>query len=109
ADGTAPGRQCMERGGIFDPHQSCKASPPAHIDFTAQNGYYTGEFVMSQQDGSTRKLTATDPSARGYRTTMETDRAIAWVKQQAAGQPWMLSLGYSAVHSPLQVPPRSLI
>jgi arylsulfatase A-like enzyme len=108
-DGTAPGRTCMERGGIFDPRQSCQASRPAHIDFSAQNGYYTGEFVVSRPDGSTRKVTATDPSARGYRSTMETDRAIAWVKEQKDGKPWMLSLGYSGVHTPLQVPPRSLV
>jgi len=109
ADGTAPGRTCMERGGVFDPGQSCQSSVPGHIDFGAQNGYYTGEFIQSWADGSTKKVGASDPSARGYRTTMETDRAIAWVRQQAPGKPWMLSLGYSAIHAPLQVPPKSLV
>ena len=106
---ATPGRACLERGGIFDPGQSCQAQVPGHIDFDAQNGYYTGEFVQSLPDGSTRKTTARDPSARGYRSTMETDRAIAWAKQQPAGKPWMLSLGYSALHTPLQLPPLDLI
>lgn len=106
---TTPGRTCMERGGIFDPGQSCQTTQPGHLDFTAQNGYYTGEFVQSWADGSTRKVTATDPSARGYRSTMETDRAVAWASQQGPDTPWMMSVGYSAIHAPLQVPPVSLV
>ncbi|GAA4324251.1 hypothetical protein GCM10023144_05680 [Pigmentiphaga soli] len=109
SDGTAPGRSCMERGGIFDPGQSCQSSVPSYIDFTAQNGYYTGEFIVSEADGSAVKVTASDPAGRGYRTTMETDRAIAWAKQQGGDKPWMLTLGYSAIHAPLQLPPKSLI
>jgi len=109
SDGTAPGRACMERGGIFDPGQSCQASVPSYIDFTAQNGYYTGEFIVSEADGSARKVAATDPAARGYRSTMETDRAIAWAKQQSGDKPWMLTLGYSAIHAPLQLPPKDLV
>ena len=108
-DITTPGRTCMERGGIFDPGQSCQTSRPGRIDFTTQNGYYTGEFVQSWPDGRTRKVTATDPSARGYRSTMETDRAVAWAKQQATDTPWMMSVGYSAIHAPLQVPPVALL
>lgn len=106
---TTPGRTCMERGGIFDPGQSCQVSRPAHLDFSTQNGYYTGEFIQSWPDGRTRKVTATDPSARGYRSTLETDRAIAWASQQAQDTPWMMSVGYSAIHAPLQVPPLALI
>jgi len=106
---ATPGRSCMERGGIFDPGQSCQATPPGHLDFSAQNGYYTGEFIQSWADGRTRKTTAADPSARGYRSTMETDRAVAWASQQGEDKPWMMSVGYSAIHAPLQVPPLSLI
>lgn len=106
---STPGRSCMERGGIFDPGQSCQVSPPAYLDFTAQNGYYTGEFVQSWSDGRTRKVGANDPSARGYRSTMETDRAVAWVRQQSKETPWMMSVGYSAIHTPLQVPPVALV
>ncbi|WP_051952977.1 sulfatase family protein [Xenophilus azovorans] len=110
SDGVAPGRACMERGGIFDPMQSCQNSVPAHLDFTAQNGYYTGEFIVSEADGSARKVTASDPTGRGYRSTMETDRAIAWARQQQGrGKPWMMTLGYSAIHAPLQLPPKALL
>lgn len=105
----APGRSCMEQGGIFDPNASCQASMPAYLDFEEQNGYYTGEFVRSLPDGSSSKITASDPAARGYRTTLETDRAIAWAQQHPSDQPWMLSLGFSGIHAPLQQPPVSLI
>src|SRR3546814_12828565 len=81
----------------------------AYLDFTTQNGYYTGEFVQSWSDGSTRKVGAEDPSARGYRSTMETDRAVAWVRQQSKETPWIMSLGYSAIHAPPQVPPVTLL
>lgn len=104
-----PGRACLERGGIFDPNQFCQASTPNHIDFEAQNGYYTGKFVWSDSDGNAGEVLATDASARGYRSTLETDRAIAWANAQPADTPWMMSLGYSAVHTPLQVPPLALI
>lgn len=104
-----PGRACLDRGGIFDPNQSCQASTPSHIDFTAQNGYYTGKFVWSDHDGNAGETLATDASARGYRSTLETDRAIAWASAQPKDKPWMMSLGYSAIHAPLQVPPLALI
>ncbi|MCK9512279.1 MAG: sulfatase-like hydrolase/transferase [Pigmentiphaga sp.] len=104
-----PGRICMEQGGIFDPNASCQATTPAYLDFDVQNGYYASEFVTSFPDGSTNKITASHPDARGYRTTLETDRAIAWASQQPSDQPWMMSLGYSAMHTPLQLPPRALI
>jgi arylsulfatase A-like enzyme len=106
---TTPGRTCMERGGILDPNQSCKATPPSYVDFTAQNGYYTGRWVKSTANGNGSVVPASDPSSRGYRSIQETDRAIAWAKQQPAGKPWMLTVGYSAIHAPLQVPPVSLI
>lgn len=109
SDGTAPGRTCMERGGILDPGQSCQSAIPGHLDFGTQNGYYTGMFVVSDAKGNARKIATNDPDARGYRSTMETDRAIAWVKQQSGEQPWMMTLGYSAVHAPLQLPPKDLL
>ncbi|MER1968178.1 sulfatase-like hydrolase/transferase [Castellaniella sp. GW247-6E4] len=104
-----PGRSCMERGGILDPGQSCKANPPTYIDFTAQNGYYTGRWVKSTAGGDGYVIPASDPSSRGYRSILETDRALTWAGQQPSGRPWMLTVGYSAIHTPLQVPPVSLI
>ena len=109
ADAPTPGRACLERGGIFDPAKSCRSPRPAHLDFQRQNGYYTGEWVINRPDGSVQTLPASDPSSRGYRTTQETDRALRWLQQQPAGRPWMLSVGYSAIHTPLQPPPAALL
>ncbi|AEC19687.1 putative lipoprotein [Pusillimonas sp. T7-7] len=109
ADAPTPGRTCMEHGGIFDPGQSCKPVKPAYLDFETQNGYYTGEWIINLPDGSVQVLPASDASSRGYRSIMETDRALAWLKQQSADQPWMLSVGYSAIHTPLHQPPVALL
>ncbi|WP_442598119.1 sulfatase-like hydrolase/transferase [Parapusillimonas sp. JC17] len=106
---STPGRTCLERGGIFDPGQSCRAARPSYIDFSVQNGYYTGEWIINRPDGSVEVIPPSDPRSRGYRTVMETDRAVNWVREQAPNQPWMLSVGYSAIHTPLQQPPESLL
>jgi arylsulfatase A-like enzyme len=108
-DAATPGLMCIERGGLFDPGQSCQASLPAYLDFSRQNGYYTSELIINRPDGAVEVLPASDARSRGYRSTLETDRAVAWVKQQPADQPWMLSVGYSAIHTPLQPPPASLL
>jgi len=106
---TTPGRTCMERGGILDPGQACQATAPDYIDFEAQNGYYTGRWVTSTANGEGYVTPASDPSSRGYRSILETERALAWASQQPDDQPWMLTVGYSAIHTPLQPPPASLI
>ena len=36
---------------------------------------------------------------KGYYTTVVTDLAEDWIKQQQAGEPWMLMLGHKASHS----------
>lgn len=108
-----PGRTCLERGGIFDP----SGTPPsdtrrAELDFDTQNAYYTGAWVVNHEDGSNERITPADPRARGYRTSVETDRAISWLESAGAGhpdKPWMLSVGYSALHTPLQPPPAALL
>lgn len=104
-----PGRTCLEGGGIFDPGKSCQSATPSHLDFSLQNGYYTAEWIVNEADGATRVIPVSDPAGRGYRTVQETDRAVAWIKRQRDDQPWMLSLGYSAIHTPLQPPPASLL
>ncbi len=109
ASASTPGRACLEQGGIFDPGQSCQPTRPAYLDFSIQNGYYTGEWVINQPDGNVEVVAPSDARSRGYRSTLETDRAVRWVKQQASSQPWMLSVGYSAIHTPLQPPPVSLL
>ncbi|MFA7668025.1 MAG: sulfatase-like hydrolase/transferase [Burkholderiaceae bacterium] len=104
-----PGRMCMEQGGIFDPGQSCQSATPSYIDFTKQNGYYTAEWIINHPDGSVEVQPVAAPGARGYRVVQETDRSVAWLKQRNPQQPWMLSVGYSAIHTPLHQPPTSLV
>ena len=110
-----PGRTCVERGGIFDPNSlSFDANRALELRFDHQNGYYTGEWKINNMDGSNQTLRATDAGARGYRTVQEAERAIAWIQQmqqreQSEQTPWMLSLGFSALHAPLQPPPAALL
>src|SRR5690606_24787349 len=79
ADAGTPGRACLERGGIFDPGQSCRAPRPPHLDFSVQNGYYAGEWLTNRADGSVATAAASEPASRGYRTVQETDRAVRWI------------------------------
>lgn len=110
-----PGRSCVERGGIFDPRTTTySAARAAELNFNNQNGYYTGAWVINDMDGSNQTLLPHETAARGYRTVQETDRAIAWIdrmqqRPEAEQTPWMLSLGYSALHAPLQPPPATLL
>ncbi|WP_218574473.1 sulfatase-like hydrolase/transferase [Halopseudomonas laoshanensis] len=108
ADGSSvPGKMCLERGGLFDPNQQCASTLPAYLDFTRQNAYYTAEVVISEESGS-RQLEVDNPATRLYRTQLESNFAIDWIQAQSDEQPWMLSLGYSASHAPLQPTPASL-
>ncbi|MFN3580796.1 MAG: sulfatase-like hydrolase/transferase, partial [Pseudomonas sp.] len=104
---SVPGKVCLERGGLFDPAQQCAAQIPDYLDFTRQNAYYTAEVVISNEDGS-RRLEVDDPATRLHRTPLESNFAIDWIQSQPDDQPWMLSIGYSAAHTPLQPVPASL-
>lgn len=104
-----PGRTCLERGGILDPNQPCQTTPPSKLNFDTQNAYYTGDWVINDESGATRTLAPSDPSGRGYRLVQEADRAIAWIKSQPRRQPWMTTLGFSAIHEPVQPPPEDLV
>lgn len=108
-----PGRTCVEMGGILDP-LTTTFSPErrAELDFAIQNGYYTAAWKINRSDGGDETIPPSDPRARGYRTVKETDQAIGWIhhtQSQSPNTPWMLSLGYSALHAPLQPPPASLL
>ncbi len=111
AQSPTPGRACLNRGGIFDPKQACRSPAPATVDFTLQNGYYAGELVINRPDGSYTVLPPQDPSgaARGYRSIIESNAAIAWIKTRPAGKPWMATVAYSSAHTPYQQPPTSLL
>jgi hypothetical protein len=107
-----PGRTCLQRGGIFVPESRCSGGPPPeNVDFTLQNGYYVGQLVVNQPDGSAQVYPPQDTSgaARGYRSIMESDWAIDWIKSQSADVPWMATVSYSSAHSPFQQPPTALL
>jgi hypothetical protein len=111
AEAPTPGRTCLERGGIFVPDTLCTSEPPPALDFTEQNGYYVGQLVVNQPDGSYQVYPPQDPSgaARAYRSIIESNWAIDWISSQSADAPWMATVSYSSAHSPFQQAPASLL
>lgn len=103
----AAGLQCLNSGGIFVPNASC-GTPPSTLAFNRENGYYVSPLVIIN-DGQVEEVPLTDPRARGYRTQIETDAAIAWINSRPRYQPWMATVSYSAAHTPWQQPPGSLL
>lgn len=110
---NTPGRSCVEMGGLFDPNTlTATEARREQMQFENQNGFYTAQWKINHEDGSNETLEAYDAKARGYRTILETDYAIDWIQRAATahpGKPWMLTLGYSAMHTPLQPPPAHLL
>ncbi|MFM8445730.1 MAG: sulfatase [Methylococcus sp.] len=108
----SPGRACLEKGGIFVPGvSSCSSPRPANLNFSVQNGHYTGNWVINKEDGvTTETQPVPDSRGRGFKTQQEVSRAVAWINQHKAGsRPWMMSLGLSAIHEPVQQSPKSLV
>lgn len=103
----AAGLQCLDSGGIFVPNQICGVRP-ATLNFTRENGYYVSPLVIID-GGKVEEVPLTDPRARGYRTRIETDAAIDWIKNRKPNKPWMATVSYSAAHTPWQQPPGSLL
>ena len=103
-----PGRSCMESGGILVPNASCGAMPD-YLSFTKQNGHYTGNWVLNKLDGTTEMQPPQDPRGRGFKLTQEVTRAANWIKQQPKNRPWMVSVGMSTMHEPVQPPPTYLV
>lgn len=103
----AAGLQCLDSGGIFVPDQACGVAPST-LNFTRQNAYYVSPLVIIDS-GKVEEVPLTDPRARGYRTRLETDAAINWIKTRASNKPWMATLSYTAAHTPWQTPPGSLL
>ena len=104
----AAGLQCLDAGGIFVPNQAC-GTPPATLDFQRENAYYVSPLVINR-GGSVETVPLSDPRSRGYRTRIEADAAIAWIKARGnTGKPWMATVSFSAAHTPLQQPPGKLV
>ena len=108
---VSPGLTCLASGGILQPDASCgTGEPPANLDFTKQNGYYVSELVENPAPGAPAIVkSANDPASRGYRTTREADFAIEWINAQPADTPWMVTLAFSAAHTPYQPAPPALV
>ena len=105
----ATGLQCLSKGGVFVDRHRCGTPLPAsaRLDFSRENAYYVSPLVVID-GGRTEVVPLTDPRARGYRTTIETDAAIRWIKARSAGTPWMATVSYSAAHTPWQHAPKRL-
>lgn len=103
----APGLQCLDSGGILVPNEECVDTPPL-LPFDRENAYYVSPLVVIE-NGETEIVELTDPRARGYRTTIETDAAIEWINSRPEDKPWMATVSYSAAHTPWQQPPKRLL
>lgn len=105
----APGRICLDSGGIFDPGQPCRSPPPSYIDFSTLSGYFVSPLVINNEDGSVEQIPPTDIRARTFRGDELINAAINWIKQQPKGQPWMVSLSFATAHTPPMQPPSQLL
>ncbi len=106
--GDSAGKRCMMSGGIFVPSTSCQDASPSGLNFsTTQNAYYVSPLVINQGDVVTT-VPLTDPRNRGYRTTIEADAAISWIKSRPSTKPWMATVSFSSAHTPLQQAPIGL-
>ncbi|HEX8895405.1 MAG TPA: sulfatase-like hydrolase/transferase [Terriglobales bacterium] len=107
-DQPIPGLSCLVSGGIFVPSQSCQATPPT-LYFSTLNAYYVSPLFIEKRPNSVEAVDPMDSRSRTYRSILETDAAISWINGQAPNQSWMATLAFSAIHSPYQPPPASLL
>lgn len=107
--GDVAGKQCLDKGGILEPHAVCGSARPAGLNFGKANGYYVGPLVINSADKGIEVVPLSDPRSRGYRSTLETDAAIRWIKARSPDKPWMATLSFSAVHTPYQQAPGRLV
>lgn len=109
-DANPPGRRCRDEGGIFDPRKaSCQSSAPSYVDFNAMSAHFVSPLVINRPDGSVEQVPLTDRRARTYRGSLVVDEAVAWIKARPRSKPWMATVSFATVHTPLQPPPRSLL
>jgi arylsulfatase A-like enzyme len=116
---AGPGRACLEQGGILVPEAACQATVPPQVKFDNFNGYYVAPLDINYPDGAVELVAGfqddgfekppTDPRARQYLTTQQTNAAISWIQQQSGKAPWMATLSFSAAHVPVQQPPKALL
>ncbi|MCK9539328.1 sulfatase-like hydrolase/transferase [Dokdonella sp.] len=109
AFGDSPGLQCLTRGGILVPNETCQVSPPANLAWNRENAHYVSPMTRNH-DGVIDEPDLLDPAGRGYRATIEVDTAIEWINARAnADHPWMATVSFSNGHTPMQHPPGALL
>jgi arylsulfatase A-like enzyme len=71
---------------------------------TQYNGYYRWSHVVNTPHEITESV------SRQYIVTAQTDAAIDWIQNKSGPQPhpWMVTVSYSAIHTPYQLPPPDL-
>ena len=106
--GDSPGKQCVIGGGILKPGAVCQSTVPPELRFDTANAYYVSPLAIGR-NGIVETPPNSDARSRGYRTTIETDAAIAWIKGRSTVTPWMATVSYSAAHTPYQQPPGNLV
>ncbi len=104
-DVIAPGRSCRDAGGIFDPNTSCQSSVPERLDFSLLNAHSVSPVVYNYADGSVEILPPSDPRSRQFRASFAVDAAAEWINSRAPDQPWMATVSFASIHTPLVPPP----
>ncbi len=107
ASGDVAGKRCLVSGGIFVPNAACQSTAPANLNFNKQNAYYVSPLVINSGTTVT-EVPLTDSRARGYRSQIEADAAISWIKSRSPSRPWMATVSFSAPHTPIQQAPGNL-
>jgi hypothetical protein len=102
---VAPGRTCRDRGGLFDPDTSCQLAAPDNLDFDRQNAHSVSPVTYNFPDGSVEELPFTDPRARQFRASFAVDAAAEWINSRTGDQPWMATVSFASIHTPLVQPP----
>ncbi|TAL45504.1 MAG: arylsulfatase [Methylovulum sp.] len=106
---NSPGRACRDNGGIFDPNTSCQTPRPSKINFNLMDAHYVSPLVINHEDGRVEQVPLTDKRARTFRGTAPVDAAIDWINQRPKDRPWMASVSFATVHTPLEQPPLALL
>lgn len=100
-----PGRSCRDQGGLFDPNNNCQLAAPDHLDFERQNAHSVSPVAYNFPDGSVEELPLTDPRARQFRASFAVDAAAEWINSRPMDQPWMATVNFASIHTPLVQPP----
>jgi arylsulfatase A-like enzyme len=106
-----PGRACRDNGGIFNPRKLCASITPLNIKkgFMNLSGHYVNPVVINHENGRIEQVLPTDKRARVYRGTDSVNEAIKWIKANNNKKPWMATVSFATVHTPLQQPPVGLL